>query len=281
MPNQNSKKTESILPKKPKVQRDANGKLIITYKSRLLEPKKLDADWRAKKLEQYEREHNDKVAGGKKSMLGYFGDARSASAGDFFVEKAKREAKEARGRGPQLRSGARHTKVVTGTFGKFVSNASGDPYLSPSQIRAAYLKEQKAKAIQAVPFAAGKKKSKMVTDTFSRPRFLSVVDGDDDVGSLKEKIKNAKATMASPSPKFERFKQPNFKTAPVKKGGCVGLGRGFAACASFSHDLQQRICDVFVFGCELPLTAFAVCHVVLDLVPVVSFCQCTATVTIL
>ena len=88
-----------------------------------------------------------------------------------------------------------------------------------SQIRAAELRASKAKRIQGAAFAAGNRKSKMVTKTFSRPRFLSVVDGDEDVSKFKAKVKNAKATMASPSPKFERFKPPNFRTAPVKKGG--------------------------------------------------------------
>jgi len=229
---------EATSPKKPKVKRDDNGKLIINYESRLLQPKQHDSEWRAKKLQQYEKEHAESLKKGKKSMLGYFSPARSASAGDEFVEKSKLDAKHARGKGAQLRSGRRQSKNITGTFGKFISNSSGDPYMSRSQIRAAELRAQKAKRIQAAAFAAGKKKSKQVTDTFSRPRFLTEIDGDADVSELKKKIENAKKAMASPSRKFDNFKQPNFTTAPVKKGGyehrAAMIALGFVFVHSFS-----------------------------------------------
>lgn len=206
----------------PKLKRDDTGKLIVTYRSpRLLKPKQHDSKWRKEKLAQYNKQHEEATKSGKKSLLGYFTKARSSSTGDAFIEAAKIEAKLARGVGTQMRGGTRSSRVPKASFGKFITNASGDPYLSPSQIRAAWKKKQKAKNIHSGAFASGKRKSKMVTNTFTRPRFLSEIDGDEDLDKLKQKINNAKVAMASTSPKFNGFKGPNFITSPSRKGGYV------------------------------------------------------------
>lgn len=209
-------------PKRPrKVKRDANGKMIVEYKNdRLLKPKKHDEEWRAKKLAEYEKQHQMELEKGKGSMLGYFSPARSAALGDSFVESAKITAKLARGKGPQLRGGAKPSRTPKTTFGKFTTTAVGDPYMSPGQIRMKWIKEQKKKFIQPQAMRSGAyNKKTILTKTFSRQRFLSNIDGDEDVSALKQKIKRAKETMASPAPKFDGFKGPNFYTNPVKKGG--------------------------------------------------------------
>lgn len=212
---------EKEKPKRaPKLKRDETGRLIVTYNSRLLKPKKHDEEWRAKKLAEYEKKRQQDIEQGKGgSMLGYFAPSPSAALGDSFIESSRIQQKLARGKGPQLRSGARQSKVVTGTFGKFTTNAVGDPYMSPGQIRAKWLKEQKKKFIQPPSLKGGATGGKHITKSFSRARFLSTVDGDEDVKSLKEKIKKAKETLASPVKKFDNFKGPGFVTNPVKKGG--------------------------------------------------------------
>ena len=86
--------------KSAKLKRDETGKLIVTYKSRLLEPKKHDEQWRAKKLADYEKERENTLKKG--SMLGYFSPSRSAAYGDTYVSSSQIEAKQARGKGPQF-----------------------------------------------------------------------------------------------------------------------------------------------------------------------------------
>jgi hypothetical protein len=215
-----SQDNEPAKPAAKSLPRDDNGKLIIKFDSRLLRSKSHDDDWRSKKLQQYDKEFEDSSRSRRKPLLGYFANPHSASVGDSFIEPAKVEATLARGGGPQLRGGARTIDHVhRGVFNKFITNAAGDPYMSPGQIRAAWLKAQKAKRVQQGAFAGGKPKTPMITPTFSRPRFLSDVDGDVDPAELKRKIQNARETMQKPATAFNRFKPPQFQTNPPKKGG--------------------------------------------------------------
>lgn len=161
----------------------------------------------------------------KRSMFGFFTSQSSTAIGDPYMDSSKRAQRWERGNGAMIKG---VKSKGHGSFQKKHSSiARGDPYIDPGKRRRNWQKKlDKKRLADHGAFNAGTSRMAQSLDqTFSKTRFQSAYEADEDREQLSAKVKDALAKRRQNRAVFTGFVKPNIITAAPPAGGSGVHGR--------------------------------------------------------